>query len=125
MTARLKGKITLVGKGGKLATVPVSNRLQNEMGTPGNPDATIVAAGTFANNTSSIRALRAAVIKAGLNPDGANNHKFRHSFISNLIRSGINVRAVQQLARHESVDITLNTYSHLLQNDLADAVNAI
>ena len=25
------GKITLVGKGGKLATVPVSNRLQNEM----------------------------------------------------------------------------------------------
>ena len=65
------------------------------------------------------------VIKVGLNPDGANNHKFRHSFISNLIRSGINVRAVQQLARHESVDITLNTYSHLLQNDLADAVNAI
>ena len=119
------GNITLVGKGGKLATVPVSKRLQNEMGTPGNPDATIVAAGTFANNTSSIRALRAAVIKAGLNPDGANNHKFRHSFISNLIRSGINVRAVQQLARHESVDITLNTYSHLLQNDLADAVNAI
>ena len=103
------GKITLVGKGGKLATVPVSKRLQNEMGTPGNPDTTI----------------RAAVIKAGLNPDGANNHKFRHSFISNLIRSGINVRAVQQLARHESVDITLNTYSHLLQNDLADAVNAI
>ena len=119
------GKITLIGKGDKLATVPVSERLQSEIGEPGNPDETIVPAGTFANNTTSIRALRDAVIKAGLDPEGANNHKFRHSFISNLIRSGINVRAVQQLARHESVDITLNTYSHLLQDDLKDAINAI
>ena len=80
---------------------------------------------TFANNTSSIRALRAAVIKAGLDPDGANNHKFRHSFASNLIRSGVNVKAVQQLMRHESIDITLNTYSHLMQDDLKNAINAI
>lgn len=29
------------------------------------------------------------------------------------------------ISQKESVDITLNTYSHLLQNDLADAVNAI
>jgi integrase len=119
------GKITLVGKGGKLATVPVSERLQAELGVPGDADATIVAPGTFANNTTSIRALKAAVAKVGLNPDGANNHKFRHSFASNLIRSGINIKAVQQLMRHDSIDITLNTYSHLLQNDLKDAVNVI
>ena len=119
------GKITLMGKGDKLATVPLSERLKNEIGTQGSPDATIVAPGTFATNTSSIRALRAAVIAAGLDPDGANNHKFRHSFASNLIRSGVNIKAVQQLMRHESIDITLNTYSHLLQNDLQEAINAI
>ena len=118
------GKITLVGKGGKLATIPVSERLQAELGTPGDAEATIIAQGTFANNTTSIRALKAAVAKVGLNPEGTNNHKFRHSFASNLIRSGINIKAVQQLMRHDSIDITLNTYSHLLQNDLKDAVNA-
>lgn len=119
------GKITLIGKGDKLATVPVSERLKNELGESGNPDETIVPAGTFANNTTSIRTLRVAVIKAGLDPDGANNHKFRHSFASNLIRSGVNIKAVQQLMRHESIDITLNTYSHLMQDDLKDAINAI
>ena len=118
-------KITLIGKGNKLSTIPVSERLKAEIGAPGDADTTIVTPGTFANNTTSIRALKAAVAKVGLNPEGTNNHKFRHSFISNLIRSGINIRAVQQLARHDSVEITLNTYSHLLQNDLKDAVNAI
>ena len=121
----VKGLEKHFGKGDKLATVPVSERLKNEIGEPGNQDETIVAAGTFANNTTSIRTLRAAVIKAGLDPDGANNHKFRHSFASNLIRSGVNVKAVQQLMRHESIDITLNTYSHLMQDDLKNAINAI
>lgn len=37
----------------------------------------------------------------------------------------MNVKAVQQLMRHESIDITLNTYSHLMQDDLKDAINAI
>ena len=120
-----EGKITLVGKGDKLATVPLSERLRNEIGTPGRPEDTVVATGTFANNTTSIRALRSAVVAAGLDPEGTNNHKFRHSFASNLIRAGVNIKAVQQLLRHESVDITLNTYSHLLQNDLQEAINAI
>lgn len=119
------GKITLIGKGDKLATIPLSERLKTEIGAGEDDEDTIIEPGTFANNTSSIRALRKAVVTAGLDPNGANNHKFRHSFISNLIRSGVNVKAVQQLARHESIDITLNTYSHLLQDDLKDAVNAI
>lgn len=118
-------KITLIGKGDKLSSIPLSNSLKDEIGIFGDPESTIVKQGTFANNTVSIRALKGAIIKAGLNPDGANNHKFRHSFASNLIRSGVNVKAVQQLMRHESIDITLNTYSHLLQDDLKDAVNAI
>lgn len=119
------GKITLIGKGDKPATIPLSERLKAEIGSGENDEDTIIEPGTFANNTSSIRTLRKAVVTAGLDQNGANNHKFRHSFISNLIRSGVNVKAVQQLARHESIDITLNTYSHLLQDDLKDAVNAI
>lgn len=119
------GKIVIVGKGQKLASLPISTRLRSELGTPGNSEDTIVNDGTIATNTSSIRALRTAVIKAGLEDDGVNNHRFRHSFASNLIRSGVNIKAVQQLMRHDSIDITLNTYSHLLQDDLKKAVESI
>ena len=53
------------------------------------------------------------------------HHRFRHSFASNLIRSGVNIKVVQQLMRHESIQITLNTYSHLLDYDLSDAIEAL
>lgn len=119
------GKITLIGKGDKLDTVPISERLEKELGKPGNPEETIVKKGTFANNTTSLRRLREAVVDAGLNPAGANNHKFRHSFASNLTRSGVSIKIVSELMRHESIEITMNTYSHLIPNDLKDALKAI
>ena len=112
------GKITLVGKGGKLATVPVSERLLAELGAPGDAEATIIAQGTFANNTTSIRALKAAVAKVGLNPEGANNHKFRHSFASNALRAGIGIDVVRRLLRHSNIATTMNIYAHLLDEDL-------
>ena len=37
----------------------------------------------------------------------------------------MNVKAVQQLMRHENVQITLDTYSHLLQEDLKAAADAL
>ena len=50
-------------------------------------------------------------------------HRFRHSFISNLIRANCcSIRCVAELARHENVNITLNTYSHLLQSDKDEAL---
>jgi len=82
-------------------------------------------ASKYSDNTMSCRALRKAVQEAGLDPSDATNHKFRHSFASNLIRAKVNIKAVQQLMRHENVDLTLNTYSHLLKDDLEAAANAI
>ena len=50
-------------------------------------------------------------------------HRFRHSFISNLIRANAcSVRCVAELARHDNVMITLNTYSHLLPSDKEQAL---
>ncbi|WP_083564638.1 tyrosine-type recombinase/integrase [Fibrobacter sp. UWOV1] len=60
---------------------------------------------------------------AGYKSDDATNHKWRHSFASNLIRSGVGPKIVQQLMRHEDVRQTLDTYSHLLQDDLEKALN--
>ncbi|MBN2490542.1 MAG: tyrosine-type recombinase/integrase [Planctomycetes bacterium] len=46
-------------------------------------------------------------------------HALRHSFVSNLVRNGVGVKAAQLLARHSSPVLTLNVYSHLNADELA------
>jgi site-specific recombinase XerD len=121
-----EGKISLSGKGGKHAEIPVSGRLKARLegymalrgGSPGNlfPKLSKLC-------KASERIIRNAAAKAL--PDGtgtAHFHRFRHSFASNLLRAGRNIKAVQMLMRHENVTLTLNTYGHLLPSDLKEAV---
>ena len=42
-------------------------------------------------------------------------HGLRHSFATNAISAGANIIAVSKHLGHSSIEITLNTYSHLLQ----------
>lgn len=118
-------QIRIVGKGDKEAFQPISEKLQHELLLFGDILDLNFSTSKYSDNTMSCRALRKAVQEAGLDPSDATNHKFRHSFASNLIRAKVNIKAVQQLMRHENVDLTLNTYSHLLQDDLTEAANAI
>lgn len=69
--------------------------------------------------------LRDAVEKAGLDSSDANNHKFRHSFASNLLRAKVTVPSTARLIRHSNATTTLSTYSHLLQEDLKEAVDSL
>lgn len=59
-------------------------------------------------------------------PDGfpgkAHAHRFRHSFGSNLIRAGVNIKVVQTLMRHESIQMTLDIYGHIMDSDAEDAI---
>lgn len=41
-------------------------------------------------------------------------HILRHTYITNLILAGANVKVVQYLAGHSKAEITLNIYSHLM-----------
>ena len=41
-------------------------------------------------------------------------HDFRHSHASLLINEGINIVAISKRLGHESIKITLDTYSHLM-----------
>lgn len=68
-----------------------------------------------------------AVRKAlgGENDGEATNHRFRHSFASNLIRAGANVKVVQKLMRHATVQMTLNAYAHLLGDDLESGIGLL
>lgn len=47
-------------------------------------------------------------------------HQLRHTYISELILAGANIRRVQYLAGHEDPTITLRIYSHLMENKTED-----
>ena len=43
-------------------------------------------------------------------------HILRHTYITELILAGANIKKVQYLAGHSDVKITLKIYAHLLEN---------
>lgn len=108
------GFLHVVGKGGKYAKVPLCARMLEEIRRAGG---TWDFAGTGTQAHVVAKAARAAI------PEGfrgkATNHRFRHSFASNLIRAGVNVKAVSRLMRHSNANITLAVYSHVLDEDLS------
>ena len=54
-----------------------------------------------------------------------NVHSFRHTFATNLIAAGVDVKVVSQLLGHSSVKITMDTYVHPGMDMAVDAVNRL
>ena len=53
-------------------------------------------------------------------------HQLRHTYITNLLLAGVDVKTVQYLAGHEHAKITLDIYAHLTYNrpeDLKDKID--
>ena len=71
-------------------------------------------------DTSNIRnrVMRPAAKEAGV--PWATPHTLRHTFASRCFRHGCNVKQVQALLGHHSPAFTLETYVHLLPEDLPD-----
>jgi len=55
----------------------------------------------------------------------ADFHALRHTFISNLARSGVHPKLAQDLARHSDVNLTLSRYSHTELTEQAAAVASL
>ena len=55
----------------------------------------------------------------------ADFHALRHTFISNLARAGVHPRNAQALARHSTIDLTMNAYTHVEMGDLARDVEQL
>ena len=49
-------------------------------------------------------------------------HALRHSFISNLARGGVHPKVAQLLARHSSIVMTMDRYTHTVRGELSDAL---
>lgn len=58
--------------------------------------------------------------RAGIN---FHTHRLRHTYITNLVRSGADPKTAAQLARHSDVATTMNIYTQMQADDLSKAVN--
>jgi len=52
----------------------------------------------------------------------ADFHCLRHTFITNLANSGVHPKVAQTLARHSTITLTMDRYSHSVWEDLGDAL---
>ena len=52
-------------------------------------------------------------------------HQLRHTYITNLLLAGVDVKTVQVLAGHEHAGITLDIYAHLTYNRPVDLIGKI
>jgi integrase len=68
------------------------------------------------------RELRRACLVAGLPPSGF--HVLRHSFASNLVDEDVNMKAIQEMLGHSSLQMT-ERYAHLRKHKLRDAVTRL
>lgn len=75
------------------------------------------------------RSMRADLAAAGIphrTPEGrVDFHSLRGTFITQLVRAGVNIRVVQTLARHASPSTTLQFYARATEADLRAAVEAL
>ncbi len=69
------------------------------------------------------RKFKKVLREAGL-PEKYHFHCLRHTFITTLIKRGISINYVKELAGHADINTTMN-YVHITTNDLRNAVNKI
>jgi len=75
------------------------------------------------NRTNLSMEFKSYIRKIGLS-EKYNFHCLRHTFVTRLIKAGININYVKELAGHSSINTTMN-YIHIVSEDLREAINKI
>ena len=83
--------------------------------------------GTWASHRHGAEMIRNDLKAAGVDYEDAHGrfadfHALRHTFISNLSRAGVHPRNAQALARHSTIELTMNVYTHVNMKDLAEDI---
>ncbi len=129
----INNKETFTTKSRKNRTIPISDSLLdllNALMTNGNvmdisyPETYLFNKKGFRYNKGFIsKEFKKVLRKSGLN-EMYHFHHLRGTFISNLVRAGINIRYVQELAGHSSLTMT-ELYLNINSSDLLNAVNVL
>lgn len=126
------GFIKVEGKGSKQRLVPISPRAIEEIKNyfitrneglikPGYEDFLFIS--KFGKNISRIMVfhiIKELADKIGLKKS-ISPHTFRHSFATHLLEGGANLRAIQSMLGHESIDTT-EIYTHIDRRKLRDEI---
>jgi integrase len=112
-------------KGGRRRTVPMTPRLQSALQSIRHLRGDLVLCGPEGERWTKhmVRAaLRTICKRAGLRIVGA--HALRHTFCSHLAMRGAAPKAIQELAGHRSLTVTLR-YMHLTETALRDTIRLL
>ncbi len=123
-------EISLVGKCNKYAVVPISDKLWSlytAVMDEQHPEGRFFPPEKFEQNSPELAAIFKFVLaRAGLPmPKKSLHHRLRHSYCTNLIRAGVDLKTVTRLMRHSDVRISLNVYTHISDEAMRDGVNRI
>ncbi len=55
----------------------------------------------------------------------ADFHSLRHTYITNLVRGGVQPKVAQQLARHSTITLTMDRYTHVVLLEKAEALRVL
>src|SRR5436190_14645975 len=55
----------------------------------------------------------------------ADFHSFRHTFITRLVKAGVKPKDAQTLARHSTITLTMDRYTHVGLHDTVAALNSL
>ncbi len=128
-----EGYIRIMGKGSKQRLVPIGNVAMERImlyldmrKTKDSRNKDILFLNNRGKALSRIMVftiIRNAVERAGIDKS-VSPHTFRHSFATHLLEGGANIRQVQEMLGHESIETT-EIYTHLDTSRLRETVEKI
>jgi integrase len=86
--------------------------------------------GKWAREQRGAEMIRIGLTAAGIDDEDDRGrvvdfHALRHSLITGLARAAVHPRNAQALARHSTIDLTMNVYSHVSRTDLSRDVEKL
>lgn len=120
----VNGHLVVLGKGGRVRSVPISPTLAAELAVPsGSPHLLVGARGLPLQPQILTQMQRPAWDALGL-PKEFRLHSLRHRFATQLCEAGVDMRVIQDLLGHESLEMTMR-YLAVTSGRKTDAVRRL
>lgn len=132
-----KKQITILGKGAKERIIPISEAAIEEI------DDYLTYREQFTNNKNNkwmfpslsakeehisrdnfYKQLKKLAAMAGISPSRISPHVLRHSFATQLLRHQVNLRSLQKMLGHESINTT-QIYTHIIDDELLKTIQKL